>query len=306
MPESTENVMCFDRFTLDLRRGCLRDGTSPIDLRPKTFMVLRHLLENDGRLIPKRELLDVVWPGIAVSDDSLAQCIRELRNKLGDKDHRLIRTVNRRGYLLDAEVSVLATNFTPVGAGASPIERPADPVRRYTVSANVTLSPRPAPVRNKLFSDDDARRIAQIARDKQLPLPKIEMGTPDDDVPLDVRRFVGVWVSTKGFVHTNRQFMLIVNHVEKEGLVGGYTVRGPPTPNSRLQNPAEAVTFTAHISDGALIYSNPRGSYRVWFTKSNSLIFQQTYVTAHVTMVALQPVWTLLEAERAADARGGE
>src|SRR3954451_17011274 len=104
MNQSIRNVICFGRFALDLRRGCLRDGTVLIDLRPKAFMVLRHLLENDGRLVPKQELFDAVWPGVTVSDDSLTQCIRELRNKLDDKEHRLIRTVSRLGYLLDAEV----------------------------------------------------------------------------------------------------------------------------------------------------------------------------------------------------------
>jgi formylglycine-generating enzyme required for sulfatase activity len=42
---------------------------------------------------------------VTVSDDSIAQCIRELREKLGDNDHNLIKTVSRRGYLLNAAVS---------------------------------------------------------------------------------------------------------------------------------------------------------------------------------------------------------
>ena len=107
-------------------------------------------------------------------------------------------------------------------------------------------------------------------------------------------------MSSKGFVGTGRQFMLIVTHVEKEGLAGGYTVRGPPAPNSRIQNPAEAVPFTAYIERKVLTYSNPRGNYRVWFAGRDSLVFRQTYIDDYVTMVALEPVWTLLVAERAA------
>jgi hypothetical protein len=101
--------------------------------------------------------------------------------------------------------------------------------------------------------------VAAIASSKQLPLPEIEIDTPDDDVPPGIRRFVGVWASSKGFVSTNRQFMFMVTHVEKEGLAGGYTVRGPPAPNSRIQNPAEAVTFTAYIDGNTLTLQQSAG-----------------------------------------------
>jgi sulfatase modifying factor 1 len=95
-------VLWFDRFALDLGRGCLRSGNQDIELRPKAFEVLRHLAANAGVLVPKQDLYEAVWPNVTVSDDSLVQCIRELRQKLGDSEHRLIKTVSRRGYLLDA------------------------------------------------------------------------------------------------------------------------------------------------------------------------------------------------------------
>jgi len=101
-------------------------------------------------------------------------------------------------------------------------------------------------------------------------------------------------------VNTNRQFMFVVAHVEREGLAGGWAVRGPPKPNSRIQNPAEAVPFTAYISGNRLTYRNPRGDYEVWFSEHGGLVFKQTYVTGDMTMVALDPVWTLMEAERTA------
>jgi formylglycine-generating enzyme required for sulfatase activity len=105
MDQMAHTILRFDRFTLDVTRGCLQDSEQDISLRPKAFEVLRYLTENAGRLISKQELFDAVWPRVTVSDDSLVQCIRELREKLGDTDHRLIKTVPRRGYLLDASVS---------------------------------------------------------------------------------------------------------------------------------------------------------------------------------------------------------
>jgi formylglycine-generating enzyme required for sulfatase activity len=104
MDQVIDRVLHFSRFALDLRRGCLRDERGEIELRPKAFAVLRYLLDNNGRLVPKQELFEAVWPGVTVSEDSLVQCIRELRDRLDDEEHRLIKTVSRRGYLLDATV----------------------------------------------------------------------------------------------------------------------------------------------------------------------------------------------------------
>jgi formylglycine-generating enzyme required for sulfatase activity len=105
MDQVVQRVRRFDRFTLDLTRGCLRGpDDSEIELRPKVFEVLCYLTRNAGRLVPKQELVDAVWPNVTVSDDSIVQCIRELREKLGDTERVLIKTVARRGYLLDAKV----------------------------------------------------------------------------------------------------------------------------------------------------------------------------------------------------------
>lgn len=105
---AVHRVLSFDRFALDLTRGCLRAGGQEIELRPKPFEVLKYLVENAGRLIAKQELSEAVWPNVIVSDDSITQCIRELRSKLGDEHHRLIKTVSRRGYLLDTTVTAAA------------------------------------------------------------------------------------------------------------------------------------------------------------------------------------------------------
>ena len=118
MEHMVHRVLQFDRFAVDLARGCLRDNNNrEIGLRPKTFEVLCYLAENAGRLASKQALFEAVWPGVAVCDDSLVQCIRELRQKLGDEDRRLIKTVSRRGYLLDAVV--LAPSSLPWGESAA-------------------------------------------------------------------------------------------------------------------------------------------------------------------------------------------
>jgi DNA-binding winged helix-turn-helix (wHTH) protein len=76
-------VFSFEGFTLDLARGLLLavDGTE-IALRPKALALLRHLVEHPGRLIDRDELLRAVWPNVFVSDDSIAQCVKEVRRAL--------------------------------------------------------------------------------------------------------------------------------------------------------------------------------------------------------------------------------
>src|ERR1700730_358627 len=95
----------FDGYTLDVIRGCVRHAGGEIQLRPKSFELLRYLVQNAGRLISKDELVNAVWPNVIVGDDSLAQCMSELRNALDDRDRHIIKTVPRRGYLFDALVS---------------------------------------------------------------------------------------------------------------------------------------------------------------------------------------------------------
>jgi TolB-like protein len=105
MPVASETAFCFGKFVLDLRRGCLRAGDREIELRPKSFGVLRYLVENAGRLVPKDELIKAVWPGVTVTDESLTRCVSDIRSALEDVDQSIIKTMSRRGYLFAAPVS---------------------------------------------------------------------------------------------------------------------------------------------------------------------------------------------------------
>nr|WP_246704131.1 winged helix-turn-helix domain-containing protein [Rhizobium sp. P38BS-XIX] len=80
------------------------DGLT-IRLRPKTFELLKFIAANNNRIIGKQELMEAVWPGIFVSEDSLFQCIRELRNALSDTQRDMIKVVSGRGYLFAVDVS---------------------------------------------------------------------------------------------------------------------------------------------------------------------------------------------------------
>ena len=124
-----EEVLRFAGFTLDLRRGCLRADDREMELRPKSFAVLKYLVENAGRLIAKDELINAIWPSVTVTDESLTHCVSDIRRALADRDQRLIRTVARRGYLFTAAVSRVGDQ-TPATQG----DRPHQPAERRQVT----------------------------------------------------------------------------------------------------------------------------------------------------------------------------
>jgi TolB-like protein/DNA-binding winged helix-turn-helix (wHTH) protein/Flp pilus assembly protein TadD len=99
----------FGEFLLDSRRRTVHrrsDGES-LDLTPRVFATLLHLVEHAGHLVDKRALMAAVWPNTVVEESSLTQAIHALRRGLGEHpdDHRFIVTVPGRGYRFVADVA---------------------------------------------------------------------------------------------------------------------------------------------------------------------------------------------------------
>lgn len=75
------------------------DGTLH-PLRRQSQMVLEHLAADAGGVVSRQEIFEAVWPGIAVTDDSLTQCIRDIRGVLADDERRVLETIPRQGFCL--------------------------------------------------------------------------------------------------------------------------------------------------------------------------------------------------------------
>ena len=99
-------VLEFPPFRLDLGDQRLWRADRPIELRPKTYAVLAHLVARAPSLVEHEELLSAVWEGVEVSPHTLNQSILELRRALGDdaRNPRFIETVHRRGFRFVAPV----------------------------------------------------------------------------------------------------------------------------------------------------------------------------------------------------------
>jgi len=117
-----DRLHLFGTRSLDLSRGVLLAGSEPVHLRPQAYALLRYLAANRGRLIAKDELIQQIWQGRAVGDDSLVQCFRDVRHALGADGAVYIRTVRGRGYIFDPPPAAV-----PVASPSSPVPRPAIP-----------------------------------------------------------------------------------------------------------------------------------------------------------------------------------
>jgi adenylate cyclase len=104
------NMFQFEGYTLDITRNSLRAADREVALRRKSFELLRYLVENPDRLVTKEELLKAIWPNVAVTDESLTQCVSEVRQAIGDSRQTIIATVPRRGYRFAAPVARVAAS----------------------------------------------------------------------------------------------------------------------------------------------------------------------------------------------------
>lgn len=121
----------FGDFVLDTARGALFENGKEIKLRPQSYDVLRHLVEDAGNLVDRQTLQARVWGDKVVTDDSLTHCLIDIRKALGDSERKIVRTVARRGFiftpavtLVDVVPTVAATSAgrrTPFYAGLAAI-----------------------------------------------------------------------------------------------------------------------------------------------------------------------------------------
>ena len=105
----------FSGFRLDLSNQCVwrlapdRSATR-IDLPPKTFAVLRYLVEHPQRLVSSEALLEAVWPDVHVQPEVLKGHVAAIRRALGDsaEQPRYVETQRGRGYRFIAPVDAFA------------------------------------------------------------------------------------------------------------------------------------------------------------------------------------------------------
>lgn len=116
------HIYRFDDIEIDLGNFRVLKAGKVLSLEPKALKVLVFLVENLGRLVEKRELIDAVWGEAYVTENVLTRAIGQIRKVLADdaKDARYIETVPTRGYRFIADSVVEENGDAPSASpGAS-------------------------------------------------------------------------------------------------------------------------------------------------------------------------------------------
>ena len=158
--------------------------------------------------------------------------------------------------------------------------------------------PPPAPT-SQLLSVEDLKRVTGLADQKQLPLPSIRVRKPASEVPENMRRFVGIWVSDLGFEKTGRQYMLIVTNVLPTGQATGFHIVGPPQTGSTDPARAAYYPFVGRISENELSIKKTNPDIVGVLSSRDELDVTESWKNGlPVGRVVLKLVWRLVDAER--------
>ena len=103
-PALAGKQLAFGDIEMDVGAHRVRRDGSPVQLGPTEFRLLRHLMENPGRVFSRERLLDSVWPRDRDIDVRTVDVhVRRLRKALNEGGRRdVVRTVRSAGYSLDA------------------------------------------------------------------------------------------------------------------------------------------------------------------------------------------------------------
>ncbi len=195
---------------LDTETFELRAHGQATTLGAKPFGVLLYLVERRERVVPREELLAAVWPGIAVTESSLTQCIHQLRKLLrpsGD-DPAVIATVYGRGYRFVGElagIDALSETNGALPAAVTERERSVTGFGDRPAIAVLPFASRSGDEREAHFADaiaDDL--IERIASYRWFPVIARGTSFAFRGAEVDVRkvgRELGIRYAIEGAVH---------------------------------------------------------------------------------------------------------
>jgi len=166
MPSLTSNLYAFGEFSVDPQNRVLRLRDEPIALTPKAFEVLLLLIQANGQVVTKNELMQSVWPDSFVEESNLTQTVFMLRKALGETaTQRYILTVQGRGYGFAAEVKAVSGN------GQAYSDRPSNPLECDPGVASSQIR-RNGVSQNGASADTDQSQLPRDAPSESLSSPR--------------------------------------------------------------------------------------------------------------------------------------
>ncbi|MEM9619906.1 MAG: winged helix-turn-helix domain-containing protein [Pseudomonadota bacterium] len=124
-------------WTIQEHANLLTREEKVVRLERRVMAVLMQLIEANGSVVAKEELIEKVWNGAAVSDHSVANAISDLRRALGDdrKKPDYIETIPKRGYRLIQTAQTIDTDGNNKTTGVSPSQHSMPQVWMFVASA---------------------------------------------------------------------------------------------------------------------------------------------------------------------------
>ena len=100
----THRVYLFEQFRLDTAHLMLYRNGEPVSLPPKAVETLQALVERNGQIVDKEELMRIIWNDAVVEESNLSLYLHLLRKTLGERADKkpFIETLRRRGYRFSA------------------------------------------------------------------------------------------------------------------------------------------------------------------------------------------------------------
>jgi DNA-binding winged helix-turn-helix (wHTH) protein len=96
----------FGKFVLNVQEQLLTADGRAVHLPTKEFETLQMLVENNGKVLSKDEMMSAIWKDTFVEESNLAQYVSRLRKILNVDGNQYIKTVSKRGYRFSADVKV--------------------------------------------------------------------------------------------------------------------------------------------------------------------------------------------------------
>ncbi|MCU9848931.1 winged helix-turn-helix domain-containing protein [Defluviimonas sp. WL0024] len=97
----SHEIIKLGSYRFDPSDKTLRDSSGGVvPLRSQSADVLAYLAQRHGQIVGKDDIISAIWRDTFVTDDSLVQCIADIRRALGDQEHALVQTHPKQGYRL--------------------------------------------------------------------------------------------------------------------------------------------------------------------------------------------------------------
>ncbi len=147
----------FEEFKLNPSERLLFYGEKTLSLSPKVFDVLVYLVENNGRLVEKDELLEKLWSDTYIEEATLARTVSRLRKNLHEnQDRQFIETVSKSGYRFIAPVNISEENLklaTSPNSETNPVEIKTETATGET-GTNAEKSNNKPPTKDKIIENE--------------------------------------------------------------------------------------------------------------------------------------------------------